>query len=257
MQEKVRFTSEGLWLAGQLHWPAKSCFRPPYPAVIICHGLGSRKERHAEFAEFLSAQGFAALALDLRGHGESQGALDGNELLDVKAAVEYLQRLPEIDAARLAIRGSSLGGYYAIQAGASLAELQAVVAVCPATGIGLYSALVEQGVSEVIEGDGLYARLKLPEYLEYLLSHNVYDAVARISPRAVLLIHAKGDETIPYQVSEKLYARAGEPKKLLLVDGGSHSSAQHDERVHSSVVDWLKAQLGAHPQMPKGSIQSW
>ncbi|MGQ9675172.1 MAG: alpha/beta hydrolase [Chloroflexota bacterium] len=231
-------------LAGHLHLPFREEFTPPYPTVVVCHGLGSRKERHAKFAEFLSQRGFAALVLDLRGHGESQGELDGHEVDDFAAAVDYLSRRPEIDLDRLAVRGSSLGGHYAIQAGAALPAFRAVVAVCPATGAGLWAALMEQGAPGMIENDGLYARLKVPEYLDYLLRCDVFDAAARISPRALFLIHARGDETIPYQVSEELCARAGDPKRLLLLDGGSHTSAQHDEVVHMEVVEWLRLHFG-------------
>lgn len=243
--ERIGFGGHrGPRLAGLLYLPDHEEFVPPYPAVVVCHGLGSRKERHAEFAGCLSQRGFAALVMDLRGHGESQGELDGNEVDDFAAAVDYLKGRPEIDPDRLAVRGSSLGGHYAIQAGAALPALRAVVAVCPATGAGLWEALVERGAPRVIEGDGLYARLKMPDYLDYLRRSDVFGAVARVSPRALFLIHTKGDETIPYQISEKLHACAGEPKRLLLLEGGSHTSAQHDEVVHSKVVEWLRLHLG-------------
>ena len=243
MHERVWFRCEGLRLAGQLHWPEPGMFMPPYPAVVICHGLGSRKERHADFAEFLSARGFAALAIDLRGHGESEGELEGNEALDIGAAVRYLQSQPEIDSDRLAVRGSSLGGCCAIHAGALFPEIKAVIAICPAREADLHVMLIEHNVSPVLESDGLYARLKLPDYLDYLREHDVSDMVNRISPRAICIVHAKGDDTIPYTLSQQLYERAGEPKKLLLVDGGTHWSAQHDPSVHDSVVRWLGQHL--------------
>ena len=244
MPEKVWFANRGVKLAGLLYWPDGDGVQPPYPAVVVCHGLGSRKERHAEFAEFLSRHGLASLTIDLRGHGESDGSLDGNEVDDLAAAAEYLRGRSGIDGERLAVRGSSLGGFYAILAAASFPFFRAAVAVCPATGAGLRSALVEQGMPHLIDGDGLYARLKVPDYLQFLESRDVFEAVKQISPRALYLIHARGDETIPYQVSEALYRRAGEPKRLLLVDGGSHTSAQHDPTVHASVVEWLKVHLG-------------
>lgn len=244
MQENVHLLSGGLRLAGQFYCPDARRFAPPYPAIVICHGLGSRKERHGEFAESLSARGFAALAIDLRGHGESEGALDGNEVLDLEVAARYLAARPEVDASRLGVRGSSLGGYYAIQAGARFPVFRAVVAICPATGPGLRSALLEQGTPSTIDDQGLYARLRIPEYLDYLDNTDVFESVSRISPRAIFIVHARGDETIPYQVSEALYSRACEPKRLLLLEGGSHTSAQHDKKVHETVITWLRTHLG-------------
>ena len=45
---------------------------------------------------------------------------------------------------------------------------------------------------------------------------------------ALLLLHARGDEQIPYTVSEELHAAAHEPKRLLILPGGHHRSLQHD-----------------------------
>ena len=63
----------------------------------------------------------------------------------------------------------------------------------------------------------------------WLESSNLNEAAARLGPAtALLLMHARGDEQVPYTVSEDLYAAAGEPKRLLLLPGGHHRSLQHD-----------------------------
>src|SRR5205807_4169970 len=48
------------------------------------------------------------------------------------------------------------------------------------------------------------------------------DAVARISPRPLLLMHGRADSLLPYANSQQLYARAREPKELWLLDGADH-----------------------------------
>jgi hypothetical protein len=64
---------------------------------------------------------------------------------------------------------------------------------------------------------------------EWLASLDVYEAVRAFGPRtALLLMHARGDEQIPWTVSEELHAAAHEPKRLLLLPGGHHRSLQHD-----------------------------
>ena len=63
----------------------------------------------------------------------------------------------------------------------------------------------------------------------WLESIDIYDAASRLGPQtALLLLHARGDEQIPYTVSEELHERAREPKRLLLLPGGHHRSLQHD-----------------------------
>src|SRR3954471_13556274 len=107
----------------------------PRGAVLILHGASSAKESHYDFARACRAQGFAALAFDARGHGESDGAL-GATVLDDLAAMAAL--LPA--EAPLALRGSSMGGYLAI-VGAERLAARAVVAICPASAAQLRRGL--------------------------------------------------------------------------------------------------------------------
>jgi fermentation-respiration switch protein FrsA (DUF1100 family) len=46
--------------------------------------------------------------------------------------------------------------------------------------------------------------------------------VDRIAPRPVLFITTDGDRLVPSEESESLYARAGEPKKLVVLRGYGH-----------------------------------
>lgn len=56
----------------RLHYRA---WEPPAPraALLVVHGLSDHAERYAAFARGLNAVGIACFALDLRGHGASQG----------------------------------------------------------------------------------------------------------------------------------------------------------------------------------------
>ena len=91
----------------------------------------------AHIAAF-TQRGYTTLALDLRGHGESDPAdgmlsdilTDPNQApLDVRAALEYLQGLPEIDDARIAVVGTSVGANLAVVAAAQGVGVAATVAV--------------------------------------------------------------------------------------------------------------------------------
>ncbi|MCL5961355.1 MAG: alpha/beta hydrolase [Chloroflexi bacterium] len=102
MPLKVRFSSrDGTRPRGFLFVP--DGWRPYglRPAVILCHGLDSRKENHLDFAELLHARGLAFLVCDFRGHGQSGGSLDAGVLEGVPAAVDFLKRRREIDLNRL------------------------------------------------------------------------------------------------------------------------------------------------------------
>src|SRR5438045_4932448 len=78
-------TYDGVQLAASLYLPEPGTDWAE--GIIVCHGLGSRKENYADFGVRASEAGFAVLAIDLRGHGKSGGRLDGNVFNDVAAAL--------------------------------------------------------------------------------------------------------------------------------------------------------------------------
>ena len=200
----------------------------------------------------MAEQGFAALAFDWRGHGESAGNLDDHALDDVSAAVAYLSRRPEVDKNRIAIRGASMGAFFAILAAAHDARLKAVVCVATGTRETLLMATAPLKSSKDAIDYARDARLQRKPLAAWLEKLDVYKDVALIAPRPILFVHSKGDEIIPYQSTEKLYAAAGEPKKLILLDDGHHRFAQQDGTVHRLTMEWLR-EAGSREQ----GVASW
>jgi fermentation-respiration switch protein FrsA (DUF1100 family) len=204
--------------------------------VVIVHGAGSRKENHADFARLATAGGWAALAFDLPGHGDSEPPMSGEAVNDVIVMARLLASQDGVDATRVAVRGSSLGGFLAIHAAAASQEIAAVVAICPAGEDHLASGLRRRSL-EMRVGD--------PAALEaWLLAQDIGEAVGRIAPRPLLLMHAEGDTQIPSDHSEELYERAGEPRKLIIVPGGAHQTAQHDPELQGAALRWVERELG-------------
>jgi len=217
-----------LWLPGD---------EPPWPAIVIVHGAGSRKENHADFARLATASGWAALSFDLPGHGRSEPPMSGDAVDDVVAMAALLGSLDEVDGDRVAVRGSSLGGFLAIAAAAASPRIAGVIAICPASQDDLARGL-RRGRFEMRVGD--------PVALEaWLLAHDVGEAVERISPRPLILMHAEGDTQVPSTHSEALYGRAGEPRKLVIAPGGAHQTVQHDPELQGVALRWLDRELAA------------
>jgi uncharacterized protein len=189
----------------------------PVAGVVVVHGAGSAKESHFDFARGCRAEGMAAVAYDARGHGRSVGAFGPRALDDALAMVELMRSYTP----RVALRGSSMGGFQAIHAAARDHSLCAVVAICPAPERRLRRLLRSE--------EPLRFRCDVPATEAWLESIDLFEAVRHLGPRtALLLLHARGDEQIPYTVSEDLYEAAHEPKRLLVLPGGHHRSIQHD-----------------------------
>jgi pimeloyl-ACP methyl ester carboxylesterase len=202
----------------------------PDVGVVILHGAGSAKESHFDFARSCRADGMAALAYDARGHGRSEGSFGPTAFDDALEMVTLLHS----HAPHVALRGSSMGGFQAIHAGAiSDGEVCAVVAICPAPEEGLLRFL-RSGRRPEFACDAEACR-------PWLQSLDIYEAAGRLGPdTALLLMHARGDEQVPYTVSEQIHEAASEPKRLLVLPGGHHRSVQHDEELQAESRKFIR-----------------
>lgn len=201
----------------------------PVAGVVIVHGAGSAKESHFDFGRAARASGMAALAFDVRGHGRSEGRFGPGAFDDVLAMCALIRE----HAPAAAIRGSSMGGFQAIGAAALDPGVCAVVAICPAPPDHLLRGL-RAGTLEGFEYD-------LEACEPWLSTLDLAGAAAALSPHtALLLMHAEGDEHVPYAVSQELHAAAGEPKRLLLLPGGHHRSLQHDLELQGESLRFIR-----------------
>jgi pimeloyl-ACP methyl ester carboxylesterase len=198
-------------------WLPKAPARPP-AGVVVLHGAGSCKENHHDFARAAVGSGLGAIAFDQRGHGDSQGPMDGRALGDIAAMAGLLRERLGDARVPIALRGSSMGGYLALVA-ASAAHACAVVAICPASAEGLRRGLTEGRFS--FEADA-------PALGVFLAEHDEREAIAALEA-PVLLLHAEGDEQVPVEHSRELaQLTRSDRSRLIAVPGGHHRSVQHD-----------------------------
>lgn len=210
---------------------------PPWPAMVIVHGAGSAKENHADFARACAASGWAALTYDQRGHGDGRDEMGPAALADVGRIAAALAARDEIDAERVCVRGSSLGGFVAIHGAATTDAIAGVIAICPAGEQHLLRGL-RDGSLEFRAGERARAELAA-----WLAEHDLRDAVELVGTKPLIIVHAEGDERIPVEFSRELYARAADPRKLIVLPGGHHRSAQHDAEVQGVALRWLERNL--------------
>jgi fermentation-respiration switch protein FrsA (DUF1100 family) len=160
-------------------------------------------------------------------------------LADVDRIARFLAGRDGVDPERVCVRGSSMGGFVAIHATATSAALAGVIAICPAGETHLIQGL-RDGSLEMRIGEPARADLEA-----WLAEHDLREAVELLGSKPLLLIHAAGDERIPSEWSAELHDRAPEPRKLILLPGGHHRSAQHDAELQGLALRWLERQLAA------------
>jgi pimeloyl-ACP methyl ester carboxylesterase len=201
--------------------------------VVVLHGAGSCKENHHDFARAALGAGLGAIAFDQRGHGQSQGPMDGRALGDIAAMANLLRARLGDPQAPIALRGSSMGGYLALVSAAT-AGACAVVAICPASAEGLRRGLTEGRFSFQADPSALHA---------FLAAHDEREAIATLEG-PVLLLHAEGDEQVPVEHSRELAQLARSPgSRLIAVPGGHHRSVQHDPDLQAVSLRFIERAL--------------
>lgn len=221
--------------AGRPWWLWLPDAEPPWPGMVIVHGAGSAKENHADFGRLCAASGWAAISYDQRGHGESTDVMAPAALTDVARMATLLAGIDGVDPRSICARGSSMGGYLAIHAAAIEPAIAGVIAICPAT---------EAGLRDGLRSGRLAMRADVAALTAWLGEHDLREAVARVAPKPLFLLHARGDEQVPSEWSEQLYERAGDPRRILVVPGGHHRSVQHDPELQATALRWLGRELG-------------
>ncbi|RPJ38888.1 MAG: alpha/beta fold hydrolase [Chloroflexi bacterium] len=109
----------------------KGWYRPPEngAVIILLHGAGGSRDSVRSYVKILVKHGYGILALDLRGHGASQGKtnrLGWQGTLDVGAAVNFLQGLGEVR--RIGGLGISMGGEVLLGAASAYPAIRAMAA---------------------------------------------------------------------------------------------------------------------------------
>jgi hypothetical protein len=210
--------------------------------VLHLHGNAENMTSHFGFVNWLPAAGFNLMVFDYRGYGQSAGRPQrAGVYADSCAALAYLSSRNDIDPARLLVFGQSLGAAQAI-AVVGGGVRQGVRAVVAESSFYSYRSIVRDSIGKI----PLFSFFKTP--LAHILINDdlsPVDYVGKIAPIPLLLIHGTKDEIIPFRHAELLLARAGEPKTLWRIEGGTHTAAfiDPDSPYRHQLVEFFVAAL--------------
>lgn len=106
--QSVTFQSSGLRLVGE-RWDSAET---PRGVALLLHGGGQRRHSWRKTGERLATQGWMTIAMDARGHGDSDWAPDGDYSMD--ALVEDLMAIRREVGEPMVLVGASMGGMTAL-----------------------------------------------------------------------------------------------------------------------------------------------
>ncbi len=212
------------------------------PAVVIVPGAGVLKEHRQDFAEKLVKMGYASIVLDQRTFGETGGTVPPIRediesfknkrepvhhlfVYDVLRAGDVLRAQPEIDSERIAFIGESMGGRFAIIAGAIDKDIKGVIAISTG-GYGFNDATLWNYEKDEVT------------FLKSIDSDNYVD---KISPRKFVTFHFTDDEVVPFKSGETTFKSAKEPKKMYTLNGTIHGyNPELDPYIERELTEMFK-----------------
>ncbi|MBM4466520.1 MAG: alpha/beta hydrolase [Chloroflexi bacterium] len=236
--EEVAFKSrDGLILRG---WfiPAAE----PRGTIVFCHGHGGSMDPDIEYAPAFHDRGYNVLMFDFRGHGRSEGqrvSMGYHERLDLLGAVDYLKRRG-ID--RVGVLGFSMGGAVAISTAPQSEAIRAVVSDGAFTRLGnaIARGARERGLPGWVAAwaSPLMIGLASLRLGAWLPRADPIRWVAKITPRALFIIHGGLDPYVSLGEVQELYAKAGQPKELWVVPEVSHRMVdkQHPDEYRAKLL---------------------
>ncbi len=143
----IEFDAEGVTLRGWFH-PA-DIGDGAAPTVVMAHGFSAVKEMYLDrYAEAFAAAGLSALVFDNRNFGASDGEPRQEidpwaQVRDYRHAITYAGTLPDVDAGRIGIWGTSYSGGHVLVVAAIDRRVKAVVSQVPlVSGQANFRALV-------------------------------------------------------------------------------------------------------------------
>jgi uncharacterized protein len=188
----------GLWLPQA---------RADAPLLLYLHGARWDVRGSAHRMRRMHELGFAVLGVDYRGFGQSTATLPSETLAyeDARAAWDWLaERHPAVPRY---LFGHSLGAAIAVH--------------LAATAPGVAGLMVEGSFTSIPD---LVQQFKWGWLPVSPLITQRFDAASKIGQVSapVLVVHGSADSLIPPALGQALYQRAPQPKRFVLVEGGSH-----------------------------------
>ena len=199
------------------------------PAVVVQHGLFvSRNLPQIERFCRVLAGSFDVVAVDLRGHGDAPGLFTWGmeEQRDLADLISFLHNLHPA----VGLLGFSIGGYTSILSAAMSRDRQenarpdALCTVGAPAHLDLWRYSIRLGgflpqARMILARCGRFMRPSL----RGLRWTRALDAVARVSPIPLLIVHGDADWLVHPDHARRLYDAAAPPKELHMIEGGVHA----------------------------------
>lgn len=181
------------------------------PVILYFHGNASNNGDIVDNAAIFHQLGLSVLVIDYRGYGKSSLTFPSETRVyeDAFASWHYLTQIRKINPQNIFVYGHSLGGAIAIELAKQQPEMAGLITE------GTFTSMKEMG-----QLNPLFKLLPLD-----LIVTQRFDSINKISTLKIplLMFHGINDEIVPHHMAQKLFERAAQPKKLVIVPQVGHN----------------------------------
>nr|WP_210313632.1 bifunctional alpha/beta hydrolase/OsmC family protein [Rhodopseudomonas rhenobacensis] len=232
----------------------------PRAYALLAHCFTCAKDGLAarRIALSLAAQGIAVLRFDFTGLGDSDGefanATFSSNVADLVLAADHLRAHYKAPALLI---GHSLGGAAVLAAAAKIPEAKAVVTIAaPSDPSHVTKLFADQLDSIRTTGAGEVSLAGRPftitrDFLDDIAEHKLLQSVAALH-KALLILHAPGDDTVGIDNATKIFLAAKHPKSFVSLDDADHllTDRRHAAYVAELIAAWVARYLDPVATLP-------
>jgi len=194
--------------------------------LLFFHGNAGNISHRRDSIEIFHRLGFNVFIIDYRGYGKSQGKPGEQGFYrDASAAWRYLTEEKGFAAKQVVIFGRSLGGAVATQL---------------ASGVQAQGLILESTFSSAKD----FARSVFPLFSRLLFMRYDFDIAEKIQRvnYPVLILHSPDDEIMPFNLGEKVYLSAHQPKRFVKMKGDhNYGFVLSQPEYEQALAEWLKS----------------
>ena len=196
--------------------------------MLFFHGNGGNISHRIEKIRLLCYPEISSLMIDYNGYGRSHGEPSEQACyLNALASWEYLTQERHTDPMQIILFGESLGGAVAIDL-AMKKDVRAIILESTFTTIDIVIERFVPGIEGHLKGK--------------------FDSLSKISSVHVplLMLHGDEDELVPYELGQKLFKSANEPKVFFTIKGAHHNDTYdkggkpYFQTIHQFIKQYIK-----------------
>lgn len=195
--------------------------------IMFLHGNAQNISTHVRFVWWLPRNGYDVFIFDYRGYGRSAGepTLEGVHL-DVQSAMATLLARKDIHPDKLVLYGHSLGGALSITSLAKSPYRDRFKLLIVESAFSSYRTAAR----EVLGNFWLTWLFQYPLSWTFRDDFKPIEAIPRISPIPILLVHGDADPVVGHHNSGELYTAARQPKNFWLISGANHAALDNPQQ---------------------------